>query len=121
MDSLQKITERIKARREELDLSYQDLADLTGLSKSTLQRYETGEIRSLPISKVPILAKALQMTPLELTGWEPLTFSASEIDLICKYRALDDRGRSAVLSILEHEYDSAVGKAEVDSIFSAEA
>ena len=39
---MQKIMQRIKHRREELNLSFQQLADLTGMSKSTLQRYETG-------------------------------------------------------------------------------
>ena len=41
--------ERIAQRRRELGLSYQELADRTGLSKSTLQRYETGSIGSIPL------------------------------------------------------------------------
>ena len=38
------IIARIKKRRTDLDMSYQELANKTGLSKSTLQRYETGSI-----------------------------------------------------------------------------
>ena len=37
--------ERLKRRRKELGYSYQDLANLTQMSKSTLQRYETGGIK----------------------------------------------------------------------------
>ena len=38
------VAKRMKDRRTELGMSYQTLADRTGLSKSTLQRYETGAI-----------------------------------------------------------------------------
>ncbi|GAA0181007.1 hypothetical protein SH2C18_36020 [Clostridium sediminicola] len=64
------IIQRIKDRRIYLGLSYQELADKTGLSKSTLQRYETGYIKKLSIEKLEILAKALDTTPSYLMGWE---------------------------------------------------
>lgn len=70
-----KIIERIRNRRLELDMSYQDLADKTGMSKSTLQRYETGFIKNIPLSKVEALAKALMVTPEYLMGWEAKTDS----------------------------------------------
>ena len=41
-NDFKEIIERVRSRRLELGLSYQDLADKTGMSKSTLQRYETG-------------------------------------------------------------------------------
>ncbi len=65
----QELMLRIKSRREELGLSYQDLANLTGISKSTLQRYETGDIKNFPVGKLPDLAHALRTTEYELTGW----------------------------------------------------
>jgi transcriptional regulator with XRE-family HTH domain len=64
------IIKRIKERRIMQNLSYQDLADKTGISKSTLQRYETGFIKNLPIDKLEILANALNTTPGYLMGWE---------------------------------------------------
>jgi transcriptional regulator with XRE-family HTH domain len=64
------IIKRIKERRLLQNLSYQDLADKTGISKSTLQRYETGFIKNLPIDKLEILANALNTTPGYLMGWE---------------------------------------------------
>lgn len=63
------IIQRIKNRRKELNLSYQELADRTGLSKSTLQRYETGDIANIPLSKIETLAKGLQTTPQYIMGW----------------------------------------------------
>lgn len=63
------IVNRIKSRRIELGMSYQDLAEKTGMSKSTLQRYETGAIRSIPLDKLEDLANALQMDPAFLVGF----------------------------------------------------
>ena len=70
---------RIKQRRKELGLSYQELAACTGISKSTLQRYETGSIKNIPLDKLDVLADGLQTTTLYILGKaEP--FNAEIID-----------------------------------------
>lgn len=69
-DKLKKVRQRIADRRLELGLSYQELGDIVGMSKSTLQRYETGDIGKLSIDKIEILARALKVTPAYLMGWE---------------------------------------------------
>ncbi|WP_291244798.1 helix-turn-helix transcriptional regulator [Fournierella sp.] len=69
-DKMDAIRDRIRSRRLELGLSLQDLAERTGMSKSTLQRYETGSIKNLPLDKLEILAKALETTPKFLMGWK---------------------------------------------------
>lgn len=66
--SVKDIVERIKKRRIELDYSYQDLADKSGISKSTLQRYETGAIEDIPLDKFNKIAQALNTTPEYLMG-----------------------------------------------------
>ena len=43
------IMNKIKNLRENLGYSFQDLSEITGISKSTLQRYETGNIKNIPI------------------------------------------------------------------------
>lgn len=68
-ETMREIVERMKSRRMELDYSYQDLADKTGLSQSTLQRYEAGAIKNIPLDKVKVLAEGLQVTPEWLMGW----------------------------------------------------
>ncbi len=70
MGEIDLIIKRIKERRLELGLSYQDIADATGLSKSTIQRYETGNIRKLPINQIEDIARALHTSPGYLMGWE---------------------------------------------------
>ena len=64
------IIKRIKGRRLELGYSFQDLAEKTNMSKSTLQRYETGAIKNVPLDRLEVLAKALIVTPAYLMGWE---------------------------------------------------
>lgn len=64
-----KIAQRIKQRRSELGLSLQEVADCMELSKSTLQRYESGNIRSIPLQQLEPLAKALHTSPDWLLGW----------------------------------------------------
>ncbi|MDF2854651.1 MAG: Transcriptional regulator, HTH-type [Neobacillus sp.] len=54
---------RLKERRLFLNMTYQDLADKTGISKSTLQRYETGGIQNLPYDKIFALSEALDVRP----------------------------------------------------------
>ena len=68
-DKWVEIINRMKNRRLELGMSYQDLAEKTGMSKSTLQRYESGAIRSIPIDRLEDLANALQMDPAFLVGF----------------------------------------------------
>ena len=70
MEEVNNIVKRIKKRRLELEYSFQDLADKTNMSKSTLQRYETGAIKNLPLDKLEVLASALQTTPSYLMGWD---------------------------------------------------
>ena len=67
---MQEIMNRMKSRREELDMSYQTLSDKVGISKSTLQRYETGSIKNMPIDKLEDIAKALNVSPSYLMGWD---------------------------------------------------
>ena len=70
MSDIKSIIRRIRDRRIFLDYSYQDLANKTGLSKSTLQRYETGGIGNLPLDKLEVIAKALDVSPAYIMGWE---------------------------------------------------
>lgn len=69
-DKMADIRERLIQLRRQCGYSYQDLAEKTGLSKSSLQRYETGQIQNIPLSQLEPLALALHTTPSYLLGWE---------------------------------------------------
>lgn len=69
-NKMQQIMNRMKTRREELNMSYQTLSEKVGISKSTLQRYETGYIKNMPVDKLEEIAKALNISPSYLMGWD---------------------------------------------------
>ena len=77
---MQEIMERIKKRRKELNLSYQELADKSGFGKSTLHRYETGSINTMPVDRFEFLASALEIEPYKLMGWNIDDILKSSID-----------------------------------------
>ena len=64
MDNKHEFLSRMRMKRLELGYSFQDLADKTGINKSTLQRYETGKTGKLPLDKAEVIAKALRI-PME--------------------------------------------------------
>lgn len=60
---------RIKQRRKQLDISADVLAEKLGVSRSTIFRYESGDIEKVPLNYLGILSTALHTTPAYLMGW----------------------------------------------------
>ena len=63
------LKENIKTRRLALGLTLEQVARAVGVSKATLQRYESGVISNIPSEKIELLAHALGTTPSALMGW----------------------------------------------------
>ena len=61
---------RIKARRKELGISADQLAEKIGVNRSTIFRYENGDIEKLPLTHLEPIAVALSTTVENLMGWE---------------------------------------------------
>lgn len=64
------VSKKLKHAREYCELSYADLAQLTGIAKSTLQRYETGSTTKIPLDAIEKIATALKTSPQNLLDWE---------------------------------------------------
>lgn len=60
----------IKARRKEIAMSAERLAEKVGVSPATIYRYEKGDIEKVPVDVIKDIAKALNTTPAYLMGWE---------------------------------------------------
>ncbi len=133
MTTNEQIGLRIEARRVELDLTMQEVADKIGVDKSTVQRYEKGKIKRIKLPVIESFASALSVNPdwiigksdckllappeyaAEIMSVKPITKSASplsmeEVELLRKFNALDDRGKSAVWNVLNHEYEAFTGE-----------
>lgn len=77
--------ERIKQRRKDLGLRAEDVAERIGVSRSTMFRYENGEIEKLPINHLVPIAKALHTSVDYLMGWtedekEPIPMDEDRLD-----------------------------------------
>ena len=62
------IGKQIRNRRKELKMSVDELARRIGKDRSTVYRYENGEISNMPIDMLPTMLNALETTPQELLG-----------------------------------------------------
>ncbi|MCQ2439624.1 MAG: helix-turn-helix domain-containing protein [Oscillospiraceae bacterium] len=66
----EKIASMLKEQRNRLNISLAELSKMTGIAKTTLQRYETGGIRNIPITKLKVLCGSLRISPDDLIGME---------------------------------------------------
>ena len=60
---MSKTGEQIKKRRKQLGMSADELAEKLGVSRSTIFRYEKGDIDKVPAEYAKPLADALCTTP----------------------------------------------------------
>lgn len=91
------IGQRIKARRKELKMSADELGRRLGKDRSTIYRYEKGDIENLPLDILEPIAEALQTTPQYLMGWQSEQQKNSTLaDMVLKLRTDDD-----LMSIVE--------------------
>ncbi len=64
------IGEKIKTLRLELGLTLEEVGQIAGVGKSTVRKWESGQIANMRRDKIALLAKALRVTPAALMGWE---------------------------------------------------
>ena len=84
------MAKRIKNLRQEKGLTLEQVADVVGVGKSTVRKWETGMIANMRRDKIADLAKALGTTPEYLMGWEEKKESPSKVDLTEGERLLLD-------------------------------
>ena len=65
------IGERIKLLRIQRNMSIDELAEKLGKNRTTVYRYENGDIENLPLGVLNPLSEALGTTPAYLMGWTP--------------------------------------------------
>lgn len=107
------IGQRMKLRRQEINLSAEKLAEKLGVSKTTIYRYEKGEIEKFPIELVEPIAKALNTTPAYIMGWEV----KDDINVI--YNQLENSRQKKVYSYAKYELDEQNKSNHSDDILIA--
>ena len=104
------IGEYIREKRKEAGLTVDELASKIGKNRATIYRYENNSIESLPSDILIPLANALSITPGDLIKRNPnavatnpdvLHLSSTELELVKKYRRLDDVGKATVDAVID--------------------
>lgn len=102
----QKIGERIKSRRKELELTQEQVGNIIGVTKSTIQRYENGLIKDLKMPVIQAIANALKVNPdwlvlksdtkelqLNIHNLKSINLSKNELKLVNTYNLLNNIGK----------------------------
>lgn len=108
------IGQRIKQRRKELKMSADALGAKLGKDRSTIFRYEKGDIENLPLDILEPIADALHTTPQYLMGWEKvqkkndvlsdiilkMNMDAELLEMVIALSKLDAEKRAAIKPVL---------------------
>ena len=111
------IKDILKNRRLERNMSLKDVADMVGVTISTISRWESGDISNMRRDRIVSYANALAISPSIIMGWEEppskteksyFKLTESELALIKKYRQLDADGKADIDVLI----DSKLARAE---------
>ena len=64
------LKENIKRKRLQCGLTLEDVAGHLGISRQTVQKYESGVVSNIPSDKIERIAELLRTTPAYLMGWD---------------------------------------------------
>ena len=64
------IGKRIKMLREQRDMTLDEVAKRCNTTRQTIYKYENEIVTNIPYDKIELLAKALDVSPSYLFGWE---------------------------------------------------
>ena len=100
------IAKRVTERRTELNITREELAEKIGVSKSTMQRYESGAVQHIPFEKLEKIADALNTTVETLSGYEEEEKKAEYLANIFTVLLQDEELLNTVLSLLRVKENS---------------
>lgn len=108
--------ENMRERRLALDMTQSELGGKVGCGKSTINRYESGEI-NVPYERILTIAKALSTSPAALMGWSDecsqqdagVAMSAQARRIATLYDLADERDRK-VVDLMLQKYEAQLPK-----------
>lgn len=103
------LKENIKQKRLENKMTLEELATKVGVSRQTIQRYESGTICNIPSDKIELMASALNTTPASLMGW---TKKEKILNTFCGNGAIDYISNSEKALIDLYRNLNSIGKKE---------
>lgn len=86
--------ERIHERRLEKGITLAQIAEKLGVTEATAQRYECGNIKSIPYEYMCAYGEILNCSPCYLMGWEEKEYTKESSPKIMQYyELLNDIGK----------------------------
>ncbi|EFD93920.1 DNA-binding helix-turn-helix protein [Megasphaera lornae] len=82
------VGKRIKKQRKQNNMTLKDIAVKLGVTESTVQRYETGNISNVSIEMLQKIGKILLVSPAFLLGWDSAEKVVSDLEAH-KHKFLD--------------------------------
>lgn len=80
----------IRQKRQALGLTLEQVGDMVGVGKSTVRKWETGDIENMKRDKIVKLAKALRVSPAYIMGMEveePEVITATRVPVVSQISA----------------------------------
>lgn len=106
-EELKEISNRLKKAMVDSGLSFGEVSNITGIPKSAIHRYVTGNTPKIPITRLEQLAEVFGVSAAYLMGWEEPTDKTEqqtddELDkeIIEGYSRLDDDGKKIVSDLI---------------------
>lgn len=97
-------SEKLRLLRKKHNLTLEQIANIVGVGKSTVRKWEVGMIANVRRDKIGLLAKALHTTPAYLMGWEEENspeqneLSEGEKIWLSLYNKLSEEAREAIIT-----------------------
>lgn len=107
---------RIKELIKKSGKTYQELEAITGIKKSSLQRYASGATAKIPLEAMEKMAVAFGVSQAYLMGWEgkmpadlqglgalaaDVLMDPVAVEMMQKYMAMDEQNRQSVMDFMD--------------------
>ena len=93
----------INERKRALNLTNQKIAEQTGITLSTLDKITSGVNTNPKLDTMKALARVLNCSIDDFTDERSQALDSDELNLIDRYRALDDYGKAFIRLVIDHE------------------
>jgi repressor LexA len=102
------MSRKIKELRLSQGMTLEQVANIVGVGKSTVRKWETGAIANMKRDKIALLAKALSTTPAYLMGWfesEPIEnnikITEDEQKLLDLFRRVPEDKQQMIIQMIQ--------------------
>lgn len=108
---------KLKQRRLDEKMSAEELAKRLGVSKTTIYRYEKGEIAKVPTETLEKISKILNTSPAYFMDWSDIP-NNTKSDIVAIYDKLNQTRQEKVLNFASDQLAEQEQENTVSSIFS---